>query len=246
MQRGEVADEPRRREPGDFLERARLLEEVGRAGHDRELLLAAQLGERRLVQLDDAVVVSADDEQRRRLDAAQRGRAREVRAPAARHHGHDVGREACGDLQRRRGTGARAEQSHREVSRARVVAHEAHAVGEPTRQELDLEAPLVVGVLARRQQVEEQRAESGRAERPCHERVARTLAARPAAVREQHDAERAFGHDQRAVERDVPGGDRHGSLHGRHRQASPSPAAAGVARRRIALTSSSSTWGNDP
>src|SRR5262245_43803616 len=49
----QVSLEPGPRQSGDFVERAGLFEEVRRAGDDLERLLAAQLGQRRSVHLDD-------------------------------------------------------------------------------------------------------------------------------------------------------------------------------------------------
>ena len=48
------------REDGHFLQRARLLEEVGGAGHDRHLFLRRQPCQRGFVHIDDGVVMPAD------------------------------------------------------------------------------------------------------------------------------------------------------------------------------------------
>src|SRR3990172_11335875 len=85
----EMADEPRRGEVSDLLERARLLEEMRRARDDGELVLAAQEGRGLAVEFEDDVVPAADDEKRGRLDEphARRGH---VGASAARDDGSDL------------------------------------------------------------------------------------------------------------------------------------------------------------
>lgn len=54
--------EPLAGEPRHLIERSRLFEEVSRSGNDHQPLLGAELRERRLVQFDNCVVISADDE----------------------------------------------------------------------------------------------------------------------------------------------------------------------------------------
>src|SRR5205823_11526975 len=58
----EVALEPLARELRHLVERSWLLEQMRGAGNDDELLLAMQQVERAPVQLDDDVVLAADDE----------------------------------------------------------------------------------------------------------------------------------------------------------------------------------------
>ena len=55
--RHEMALEPLARQPRHLIQRTGLFEEVRRAGDDHELLFAAELRERRPVQLDDLDVV---------------------------------------------------------------------------------------------------------------------------------------------------------------------------------------------
>ncbi len=68
---GEAAQEPVPGQGRNLLERARLLEQVGRAGHYLEGLLAFQLGERVPVKGYNRHVVAADDEQGGRLHFGQ-------------------------------------------------------------------------------------------------------------------------------------------------------------------------------
>ena len=93
--RHEVAFEPLARQPRHLIQRAGLFEEVRGAGDDHELLFAAELRERRPVQLDDLKVVPPDDEQRGRPDARQ-GRPSQIRTPAPRDdRAHHLGRSAA-------------------------------------------------------------------------------------------------------------------------------------------------------
>jgi hypothetical protein len=80
-----VAFEPFARQPRHFFQRAGLFEEVRRTGHDYELLFAAELRERRPVQVDYGEIVAANDEQGRCPDARQGGSG-QIGAPAARDH----------------------------------------------------------------------------------------------------------------------------------------------------------------
>ena len=104
----EIAQEPVPREPRDFIQRARLLEEMRRAGDDYELSLAAHLGERCAVQREDLEVVAADDEKRWRAHARQ-GVPCKIGPSAARHDRADRVWAFGGRDQRRCGPGAGAE-----------------------------------------------------------------------------------------------------------------------------------------
>jgi fermentation-respiration switch protein FrsA (DUF1100 family) len=79
---GQVAGEPHGGELGDVFERAGFLEQVGGAGHERELVGAAQQPLGLFVEPDDDVVAGADDQQRRGADLGQAGRG-QVGAPTA-------------------------------------------------------------------------------------------------------------------------------------------------------------------
>jgi hypothetical protein len=86
----EVADEPVPGQPGGGVEGARLLEQVGGAGHHSQVVLAAQLSLGPAVEVQDHLVALADDEQRRRGHGRKPGPGK-VRAAAAGHHGRDAG-----------------------------------------------------------------------------------------------------------------------------------------------------------
>ena len=111
----EVAFKPVARQPCDLVQRARLFEEVRRAGDNHQPLFTAQLRERRPVQLNDGQVVAADYQQGWRLDMRQ-GRSRQIGAPAPRDdRTHNLGTLCCRD-QRRSGAGAGTEISDAERS----------------------------------------------------------------------------------------------------------------------------------
>jgi hypothetical protein len=67
-----VAEEPVPGQSGGGIEGARLLEQVGRAGHDGQVILAAQLSLGPAVEAEHDVVLAADDEQRGGGRAASR------------------------------------------------------------------------------------------------------------------------------------------------------------------------------
>ena len=69
----QARDEPITRQGHDLIKRARLLEQVPGSGHNRQVSLAGELGERLLVQLDHPAVGSSDDQERRRPDPGERG-----------------------------------------------------------------------------------------------------------------------------------------------------------------------------
>jgi hypothetical protein len=77
-------------QPRDLFQGARPFEQVGGAGHDHQLFLAPQLRVGFLVHLDHRVILPADNQQRRRLDARQ-GFPGQIRPPPARHDRADLG-----------------------------------------------------------------------------------------------------------------------------------------------------------
>src|SRR5688572_22784381 len=81
--RFEVLTEPRDSEARDLFERPGLLEQMRCAGHDLEPGWRTHLTLRLLVQFDDLLVESTDDQQCRRLHPGQRI-AGQVRTSAAR------------------------------------------------------------------------------------------------------------------------------------------------------------------
>src|SRR5438105_588159 len=94
----------------DALQRPWLLEQMARPRDDPELLLAPELGERLLVDLDHAPVVATDDEERGRADLGH-GLAGEIRPATARDHGQHLPRTPRRREQGRSRTRARAEMA---------------------------------------------------------------------------------------------------------------------------------------
>src|SRR5690606_15279364 len=197
----EVAPEPPGRQAGDLLQRARLLEEMGRAGHDDEFLLGAQRVVRLPVQADDDVVEPADDQERRRADLAERV-AGQIGAAAAGDDRLDPRRLLRGGDERRRRAGARAEVPDRERGRLRVRAHPLRRPDQTPGEERDVEDLLAVVGLRLREQVEEERADPGADQLRRNETVPRAEPAAPRAVREEDDAQRVLREGERAGEPD--------------------------------------------
>ena len=80
--------------------------------------------------------------------------------------------------------------------------------GQTVREQVDVEATLIIAILRFRQQIEEQRAETGATQGLGHETVARAEAAAAAAVGEDHQPARAGRQAEvtpmrHAIERDV-------------------------------------------
>jgi hypothetical protein len=157
-----MPDEPVRGEPRDPSERSGLLEEMRRSRHEYELALAVdETVARLLVQLDDAGIVAAHDEQRRRLEPRECGVTREVGAAATRDHRADALGQRGRDAQRGGRAGARAEEPDGQRAHRLVVCKKAHRIGEPRAEQRDVEAPFDVAVFFQRKEVQSQRAEAG-------------------------------------------------------------------------------------
>lgn len=87
---GQVGGKPVPGQGGGRGQRARLLEQVGRAGHDLQAVLAAQAGLSLAVEVEHHVVLPADDEQRRRGYGGEPARGK-IGTPAAGDHRGDSG-----------------------------------------------------------------------------------------------------------------------------------------------------------
>jgi len=133
-----VADEPRRGELGDLLERARLLEEMRRARDDGELVLAAQEGRGLAVELENGLIVASDDEERGRTDEPQARRGH-VGPAAARDDGSDFPRQLRSRPEGGGSSGARAEVAGRQVGAFGLAPEPPRRRDEPFREELDVE-----------------------------------------------------------------------------------------------------------
>ncbi len=89
----------------DRLQRSRLGEEMARTRNDLQCLRTLQARESLLVELDDAMVEPAHDQEGRRANPVQHV-AGKIRAPAARDDGADPIVKPCGGDESRRGAGA--------------------------------------------------------------------------------------------------------------------------------------------
>ena len=118
---------------------------------------------------------------------------------------------ADGDLVHRAGAGRRhAEEADRQ-RRVHVAPDPVDRADQTTCEQVDVEPALrgdeIALLLGRRQQVEEQRAQAGLVQCGRDPAIARAVAARAAAVGEDHDPARVLRQDEVALERRVRDGD---------------------------------------
>src|ERR1019366_6152301 len=109
-----MAVKPVDRQSTHLLERAGLFEEMGSAGYDRELALAAKLSLGLAVELEHLMVGPADDQQRRRSHRAQV--PGEVGTSTARDDGTHLAARLGSRRQCGRRPGAGAEGAERQAS----------------------------------------------------------------------------------------------------------------------------------
>jgi hypothetical protein len=140
--------EPRARESRNFLEFARLFEQVSGTRHDLQPRLRRHALHGALIHPDHGVIQAAHDEQRRRLHF-RKGITCQIGAPAARNNRSDPIRPRRGGDQCGTTSCARPEQADGQVPRSRLLAQPAHRVHESVGQQLDIEAD-VRGVLVYR------------------------------------------------------------------------------------------------
>ena len=138
------------------------------------------------VEVQDHLVVPADDEQRGRGHGGEPGPG-EVGTAAAGYHGRDAGAGLGGRPQRRRGAGAGAEVADGGVCRARLAAQPAGHRGQPPGEQADVEHVGPVELLLGGEQVEQQRAQPGAVQDGGDMPVAGAVPAAAAAVGEDHD-----------------------------------------------------------
>src|SRR5215208_113991 len=143
-----VIHKPAGGEVGDYLERARLLEEVRRAGDDLDLVLTPHMAGCVTVHLEHSLVASAHDQERGRADRVEAG-ASQV-GPAATRHDRPHGRVGLGCRpQRRTRARAGAEEADRKRTGVLVVAQPGGRSTEPSGEERDIEHVGAVGFLLR-------------------------------------------------------------------------------------------------
>ncbi len=209
---------------GDLAERARLLEQVGGAGHDMEGVRDVQPPGRLLVEPQHLLVPAAHDQQHRGPDGFQ-GVARQVGPAAAGDDRRHSARPLGGGDQGRARAGAGAEQDDGQVAGAGRPGKPVDGGHQPATQQGDVEAEFggdhVQPFLLLGEQVDQQGAESGGAQTGGDLAVAGTVPGAAAAVREQHDRPGAGRHDQITGEPGATGGQ--GDRLGVHRGASSPP-----------------------
>jgi hypothetical protein len=126
---------------GHLLERARFLEQVGGAGDNLQILRGGQQLPGLAIQVDDQLVAATDHEERRGLHAPQE-LGREVWPSAARDDGTHGSRPFRRRDQRGRRTGAGSEESHRPLSRRRLVGQPVHDSGHTSGEQRNVEPKL--------------------------------------------------------------------------------------------------------
>ncbi len=134
----QVVLEPRGGQLGDRLQGTGLLEQVAGPGHDVQQLLAVQLGQGLAVELDDLVVVAADDEQGRRIDIVQ-ARSGQIGPAAARHHRRHLVAQLGRRHQRRAGAGAGAKEAQRQLGNVRFGADPEDRLDQALGEQRDVE-----------------------------------------------------------------------------------------------------------
>ena len=199
---------PRCGHAAHLLERARLLEEMRGAGHDFQLRGRRHPPHGVAIELDDRLIGSTDDEQRRRFHE-WKGISGKIGPPTAR----DDGLHAIRSFRRRYecGRGARtgAETAHGQPANVRVsvrpVNGSHHTVPEACDIETKLQGPLVNGVLLLCEQIEHQRREPASLEEFRHLPVAAAETAAAAAVGEDDEAGGPLRYPQIAIKKDACG-----------------------------------------
>ena len=187
----DVIDEPGAGEVGHPAEGTGFFEQVGRPGHNREVLFTREQVVGLTVEIENGGVGAPNDEQRRRAHRAE-VLAREVGASSTRDDGTDRLGSASGGDECRGTAGARAEQANWELRCPRLRPQPSGDPSEAVGQELDVE-PVLPGarvnpVLFLRQEVDQEGGEPAVLEAFGDESIARTVSTAPAAVREQDEA----------------------------------------------------------
>src|SRR3970282_2712310 len=108
--------EPASRNGGNLLDLPGFLEQMRGTGDDFQFLFSAQLPVRGTVEIDYSRIVTAHNQQRRRLHVREFVE-RQVGATTARHHGANLRLEVGGRLDRRRRAGAGAEIADFQLAR---------------------------------------------------------------------------------------------------------------------------------
>ena len=166
---------------------------------DGELAVPGDRSGGAAVQRQDLGVAAADDQERRRGHPPER-LAGEVGAAAAGDDRADAATPVRRRPQCRRRSGRGAEAGDREPRQARPATRPLDRVEQPAGEQIDVEDVAAVAGLVRRQQIEEQGREPAALEVAGDRVVARAVAARSAAVDEDHEPGRIGRKPERAAE----------------------------------------------
>jgi hypothetical protein len=202
--------EPRGSGIRGLFERARFFEEVTRAGDDTEFFFAAKFAHGLLVQVDDHIVITTDDEKGGAGDASKSA-AGQIRTSAARHDCAHSFTEFSRSDERRAAASARSEETESQPGSLDVVFHLFRRVNETVGEELDIETQMtgacITALLLFREQVEKQRAETRFLKCVRNELIAWTVTTAAAAMREKHKTPGVVWNDEFSVEYHVIGRD---------------------------------------
>ena len=164
--------------------------------YDDQPTPATDARERLLVEFDDAMVVSANEQECRGSDLLQR-RAREVRPPATRNHSTYAIDEPRRRYESCRRASACTEKADRKHGSRRVSIKPVHRADEPVSQKLNIEHIRPIGLFFNRQEIEQKRCKSLLLEGARDRRVARTEAAGTAPMRKNDQATWLFWNEKR-------------------------------------------------
>src|SRR5690606_32775680 len=116
------------------------------------------------VERENVAIVSADDQEGRRVDLLER-RVGQVRPPAARYHGADLVAERRGGNEGGGSARAGAEQSDLQPRRLRRIGYPGQGRDQAVGKQGDVEDIGAIRLLVRRQEVEQQGGDSAAIER---------------------------------------------------------------------------------
>lgn len=133
-----MALEPLARLVGDLFERARFFEQVRRAWHDDEFLLASKQRVSFSIHVDHRLVVATDDQKRRGGDLGE-VRLSQVRSPSSGNDSRDHGGIASGCLQGCSRSCAGAEVADPKMCGAGILSEPRFGQQETVCEQIDVE-----------------------------------------------------------------------------------------------------------
>ena len=216
-----IGGEPVSGQVHHLFEGSRFFEEMTRARHQLQCLVAVQLRQRPPVEFDHRLVRAADDQQGRGRDLAQRC-AREIGPSAARNDGANPLAQSGRRAKRRRRARAGTEEAQGKRRQLGLRADPARRMQKPAGEQVDIEdLPAIPGFVVA-QQVEEKSGEATAVQVVRDGAIARTKAAGAAAMGEQDKASGPCGDLQIA-----------GQIQRRQANLAPDDRRRGNARRTI-------------